>query len=513
MKKRLSVIKNLVLPTLVLGALTGVATSAVVNFYKYLAKHIIHFAESIYSQLADNPLWIVGALAAALISSFLLSLIYKRYPALKGGGIPISIAALRAITKLKWFVNVVGVFVLSLVSFLFGVPLGNEGPSVQMGCAIGAGMAKIGSRNHRAWERYSMTGGACAGFSVATGAPVSGVVFAIEEAHRRISPMILASAASAVFFASITTEILAPVLGVSRSLIPGLTLPTLTVSELWIVLITAVVLGLFAVVFLKAYGALNIFYNKTLGKLPHMVKIFLVMAVTVAFGAFSVDFISTGHELAVHLLAENASLVALLAILGVRCLLTLSANSNGITGGTFLPMLAIGAVAAGLAARLMTECFGMAERYYTVVIVMGLVGCIAAMMKMPLTAVVFAAEALGCINNMAYVILVALISYMITEICGVNSINDAVVEAREEELSERSDTLAEITMTVRARAFAQGRPVSDILWPYGLVILSVQHEAAHGGSLLSEGDMLTMRCMTADKAALVAELEDILGKQ
>ena len=135
------------------------------------------------------------------------------------------------------------------------------------------------------------------------------------------------------------------------------------------------------------------------------------------------------------------------------------------------------------------------------------------MMKMPLTAVVFAAEALGCINNMVYVILVALISYIITEMFGVNSINDTVVEAKEEELNESADTLAELTMTVRAGSFAQGRPVSDILWPYGLVIVSLKHEAAHGGSILSEGDTLSMRCMTADKGVLTAELEDILGKQ
>ena len=72
---------------------------------------------------------------------------------------------------------------MSLLSFLMGVPLGNEGPSVQIGTAVGRGTTRIALRKRFAWDRYSMTGGACAGFAVATGAPISGILFAVEEAH------------------------------------------------------------------------------------------------------------------------------------------------------------------------------------------------------------------------------------------------------------------------------------------------------------------------------------------
>ena len=53
-----------------------------------------------------------------------------------------------------------------------------------------------------------MTGGAAAGFAVATGAPATGMIFALEEVHKRFSPMILMVAMSSVVFAAATSEVL-----------------------------------------------------------------------------------------------------------------------------------------------------------------------------------------------------------------------------------------------------------------------------------------------------------------
>ena len=175
---------NLIFPTIVLSAITGVLSSITINIYKFLAKHLIHFSEQTYGSIG-NKLWMLPVIIVLFVFvAWIMSGVYVKLPNIKGGGIPTAIASQRGIIKLKWRENLIGVFVLSLVSFLFGVPLGNEGPSVQMGCAIGSGVSRLWQnerkeKDHKAWERYSMTGGACAGFSVATGAPISGFVFAI----------------------------------------------------------------------------------------------------------------------------------------------------------------------------------------------------------------------------------------------------------------------------------------------------------------------------------------------
>ena len=56
------------------------------------------------------------------------------------------------------------------------------------------------------------------------------------------------------------------------------------------------------------------------------------------------------------------------------------------------------------------------SKYYGLMIVLGIVCCISAMMKMPMTAVVFAVEALGCFENIVYIILAVVVSYLLTEI-------------------------------------------------------------------------------------------------
>ena len=157
-----------------------------------------------------------------LIIAVLFSHIYKKQPRVRGGGIPSSIALLRGIVTFKWLRTLIGVFFMSMTSFLIGVPLGNEGPSVLMGTAIGKGSVSVIAKKHPAWSRYAMTGGACAGFAVATGASVSGVLFAVEEAHQRISPMILLVGAVSVLFAQIVSYILCPLLGLSTMLFPSI---------------------------------------------------------------------------------------------------------------------------------------------------------------------------------------------------------------------------------------------------------------------------------------------------
>ena len=225
------------------GALTGVLTSVAVNLYKVVAKHAISLSEKGYAFFSENLSYIPLVLLAFALFATLLAYIYNRIPNLRGGGIPTSIGILRGIIPFKWVRNLVGIFFLSLSSFLVGVPLGRMGPSVQMGTAIGRGSVFSFGKKYRAWDRYSMTGGACAGFTAATGAPISGVIFSIEEAHQRISPMILMIATVSVMFSSMTTELLAPILGVSKTLFPALQLPKLTMRDVWIPFVIGIVMG------------------------------------------------------------------------------------------------------------------------------------------------------------------------------------------------------------------------------------------------------------------------------
>ena len=508
---------NLLTPALVLGFITGVFTSVVVCFYKLCAKYVIHFSETAYDYLRGHLYFLPLSLLCAFLLSVSLAYIYKRLPNVKGGGIPTSVAILRGIITFKWLSNLIAIFVLSITSFLFGIPLGNEGPSVQMGTAIGRGTAGAFIKKHRAWDKYSMTGGACAGFSVATGAPVSGILFSVEEAHQRVSPTIVIVASSSVLFANIASKLLCPIFGISERLFDEFALPTLSVSDYWLPLVIGMAVGLFSALFLYYYRLLDKLHDKVLAKVPYYVKLFVIIASTVVMGLVLFSTVSTGHELILSLFTGYGTIWLILVILLVRTTLTLSANVSGITGGMFIPVLAIGALVASLLGKTFL-LWGLDPSLYTTIVILGITACIAGAMKMPLTAVVFSLEALSCHNNIISVIIVAFVAYLITELFEVKSVNDTVIELREDyEETGKPHTLIDTYVTVQNGSFAVGRTVRDIIWPRNMFVLSLKHKESqvaenHSDREIEVGDVIHVRCKTINAESTNQELFAIVGE-
>lgn len=511
---------NLIFPAFVFGSITGVLTALIIVLYKFLAKFVIAFSEDSYIFLRNNWYFIPLVLVIFFGVAFLFSRIYKKYPRISGGGIASSIALLRSIVTFRWLRTLIGVFFMSMTSFLIGVPLGNEGPSVLMGTAIGKGSVKTMAKNRPAWSGYAMTGGACAGFAVATGASVSGILFAVEEAHQKISPMILIVGCIAVLSAQLTSEFLCPLLNLSTSLFPQMNLATLSVKDVWIPIVIGIVIGLFAVVFLKYYHIISKFCTKKLSKIPHSVKIFAVYVLTLVFGLISFSFISTGHEIFSLLLDQNIAVYAMVILLFVRATLTLLANTNKLTGGVFVPIIAIGVILASIVGKGL-QAVGLSSEYYTVILALGVSACISSMMKMPLTAVVFSIEALGCVNNVLYVIVVVAVSFIITEIFEAKGINDSILDniiKAQEETRERK--IIDTHVTIKKGSFAEYRHSKDILWPSNFFLLSIIPSKSRraqvdqqGAKIFHEGDVLHIRYATFDEQRTKEELMAIVGEQ
>lgn len=522
MKKRLrNYFINLLVPSFVFGSITGIATAVVICLYKLCAEYIINLSAMGYDFLRATPLWLILVFPALFFVAWCYARIYRKNPDLSGGGIPTSIGVLRGIFPIHGLKNLVGVFFMSLTTFLIGVPLGNEGPSVQMGTDVGKGCVRSFAKRHWAWERYSMTGGACAGFSVATGAPISGILFSVEEAHQRISPMLLIVSATSVMFAELTSTVLSWFLPIHTRLFPKLNLMTLTVKDVWLPLVIGIAVGIFAVLFLKYYRIIRKIVKHFTGKMSDVWWIFLVFSLTVVFGLCNSSFVSTGYSLILSLFDGGVALYLLVLILLARATVTLLANSSNVTGGLFIPIMALGAVFASAIGKVMSMAFGFGQDYTVIVLVLGITACISAMMKMPLTAIVFAVEALSCYENILYVIVVAVVAYIITEVFGVKSINDTVIEYRAERLHRgKKARVVEAFVTVNQGSFAVGKQIRDIFWPNNLFVLSVKFARnsqvevdERGEKSIRAGDVLHVRYSTYDSAQTIEELLAIVGDQ
>ena len=512
---------NLISLALVFGAITGILTALVVILYKFIAKYVIEFSKNSYDFLQNKLYFIPIVLLAFYGIATLFAYIYKRQPRVRGGGIPSSIAILRGIVTFKWLRTLIGVFFMSMTSFLIGVPLGNEGPSVLMGTAIGKGSVESLAKKHPAWSRYAMTGGACAGFAVATGASVSGILFAVEEAHQRISPMILLVGAISVLFAQLVSYLLCPLLGLSVSIFPSMAITTLAVKDVWLPLLVGLVLGLFAVVFLSYYHVIIGFLNGSLKKVPHKIKIFAVYLLTLGFGLISFSFISTGHEIFGLILNQKVAIYGLVILLLVRMTLTLLANSSKLTGGVFIPILALGAIMASIIAKSLESVFRLSNEYYTVILVLGISACISSMMKMPLTAIVFSMEVFGCTSNVVYVIIAVAVSYVITELFKAKGITDGIIKnliKSQEETHERK--IIDTHVVIKKGSFAENMHAKDILWPANFFLLSIIPSKTRyaeidqqGDKRFHEGDVLHIRYETFDEEYTKKVLTSIVGNQ
>ncbi len=408
-------------------AVTGVVSAVAVVLYKWCAHRAVTAAERGY-HLLRTYWWCLPILLAVLAAVAVgLAWVYRREPSVRGGGIPAAIGAVRGQTALRRWVTPLGVFGLSLLSFQLGVPLGTEGPSVLIGASIG-GIAVSLCKVHSAQGSFVMSGGASAGFAVATGAPLAAVLFGIEETHRRATPKIVVSVGVAVLCAALTNTAISPLLGVNTAWFSPLSLKPLTWREWWLPLAVGVAVGLLSAGFLWYHRAIRCVTQLASNRVPLAWRIWFVLAATAVAGCFCFSAVSSGHELTAALLCNGAPLWWLVMLLVLRATLTLCANANHITGGLFLPQIAIGAVFAALLGGLAARLPLIGAEYYTVVMMLGITAAVAGLMRLPLTAVAFAVEALSGYSHILPVILTVATAYLITKMCGVTSVTDSALE-------------------------------------------------------------------------------------
>ena len=516
--QKTSSIKKQLIPFVLFPMITGFFTGVLIFLFKLSASFVIRWSERIYAFVRENPkylpIMILGAAAIGAVSSLILK--YARE--CRGGGIPTAVASIRGLIPLKWIQGVFVLFGSALLTFFVGVPLGNEGPSVQMGAGAGKGSASLAKKTKLAWERYLMTGGASSGFAIATGAPLTGIIFALEEAHRRFSTTLFIVASSSVLWGTVTHRYLSYFFGVDTTFFDLTISQVLPMRYLWVAIIIGAVSGVCSLLFTKIYRIVSAISKTKLGKIPFNLQLVVTFAITALLGFLSVNFVGTGHSLIEAILHKKTVWYALLLALVVRAVLMIFANSEGVTGGIFVPNLAFGAMIASLVSDGLISTGIVEEEYYTILIVVGMASFLAASSRTPLTAIIFSAEALCVASNVMPVVFGVVVSYCIVEISGKISFADAVIEARAEAVHEgKSPIIVNTFFTVQEDSFADGMEIRDILWPPTCTVLSIDrnlsnehHQSNHE---LRSGDVVHLHYLTYDPDQTFATLSAILGEQ
>ena len=513
-KNRLTYIKNILFPCLLFSIITGIFTGVLIFLFKVASSWICLMPQEVYSYVSKHPLEIPLLTAIAALLGLAAALILKFCQDCRGGGIPTSIAILRGFIDFSWIKSIFGLFASSMLTFLCGVPLGTEGPSVQMGTAVGRGTVRVFAKNNPAWDRYIMTGGACAGFACATGAPLSGIFFAFEEAHRRFSPMIFMIASMTVISSMTVMNILCDIFAVEISLFGFYTDLILPLKYIWTAIIVGVACGVCAIVFTKLYKTIGNFIKTKLQKIPFILKTVIVFAAVCLFGVVSVDCIGTGHSLIHNIMYGHGIWYILILYLCVRSILLIIANQVGVTGGLFVPTLAFGALTGALCAQGLIYLGILPQKYFIIIVITGIASFLSASSRTPITAVTFAIEALCGLGNFLPIATGVTVAFLMIETASVPSFQETVVEAKAKQQHEgKSAYIVNMHLTVMPGSFAVGKEIRDILWPPTCTVLSVHKNSVPGEPGISEGDVLHVHYQTFDNERSVQMLEALVGKQ
>jgi chloride channel protein, CIC family len=168
--------------TLVIGVLTGLAVVAFIVVTERLGMHLYPVGSAPWRRFLIP---VLGSLAMGY-------LLYRYFPHARGSGVPQTKAALFARGGRITIRTVLGKFFCTATTLACGIPLGREGPSVQ----VGAGIASIlGRQLGLSAERVKalLPVGAAAAVAAAFNTPLAAVVFSLEEITGDLNAPILGS--------------------------------------------------------------------------------------------------------------------------------------------------------------------------------------------------------------------------------------------------------------------------------------------------------------------------------
>jgi chloride channel protein, CIC family len=155
---------------LVIGALTGLAVVAFIMLTERLGMRLYPAGGAPWRRLLFP---VVGSLGIGY-------LLYRYFPNARGSGVPQTKAALFAREGRITLRTVLGKFFCTSATLASGIPLGREGPAVQVGAGIGSVLGRLlGLRGEQVKNLIPV--GAAAAIAAAFNTPLAAVVFSLEE--------------------------------------------------------------------------------------------------------------------------------------------------------------------------------------------------------------------------------------------------------------------------------------------------------------------------------------------
>jgi chloride channel protein, CIC family len=348
-------------------------------------------------------------LLAPMLVGLLLGLMVKYiFPQARGSGINQTKAALYIYNGYISVRTMIGKFITSALAIGSGHSLGPEDPSLQ----IGAGIASlIGRRLHLSRERLRLFApvGAAAGLAAAFNAPISAILFVIEEVIGSWSAAVLGS----IVLAAVSSVVVARHFWGSQ---PMFHIPAIILRdnrELLAYAVLGIVGGFAAVLFSRLLATLR----PWLRSLPNWTQVLQPGAAGLIVGCVGFfgfpQVMGSGYNTIDHAMHGEYLWHVLLALAILKIFATTVSFSSGTPGGMFAPTLFIGAMLGASVGSFEKHFFPHLTGSVGAYALVGMGVLFAGFLRVPLTSVFMVFELSGNYSIVLPVILANTLAYLI----------------------------------------------------------------------------------------------------
>lgn len=454
--------------------LIGLFSGFIVVAYRLSINKADMIREQAYSFL-KNSSWflILGWFILLVAVGFILSVIIKKAPMSKGSGIPQIKGVLLRQVQLSWLKDILAKFFGGLLALGFGLSLGREGPSVQLGASTGLGFSKVTKRPSLE-EKYLITAGASAGLAAAFNSPLAGVMFALEELHRHFSPLLLMSAMAA----SVTADVVSRYFFGLEPIFNFKDMDVLPLSNYAYIILLGVIIGVLG----KIFNVLIMFVQKNYSennKIKDGLKPAIPLILSGIFGFYLPQVLGGGHHLIEELTNEEFLLTAVLILFIAKLLFTVLSYGSGVPGGIFLPLLVLGALAGKGFAVVLYQLDLISSNHIVNFITLAMAAYFTAVVKAPITGSILITEMTGTFNHFLSLTTICLTAYVVSDLIKSQAIYDMLLEnllhgKKGNWLKEigRNKIILEIPIAFGSEI--EHKRIKDIHWPDNSLIVGIR---------------------------------------
>jgi len=361
---------------LVIGALTGLAVVAFILLTEREGMRLYPAGGAPWRRLLFP---VVGSLGIGY-------LLFRYFPDARGSGVPQTKVALYARAGRITLRTVVGKFFCTSATLASGIPLGREGPSVQVGAGIASVLGRrLGLRREKVQALLPV--GAAAAIAAAFNTPLAAVLFSLEEVVGDLNAPLI----GAVVLASATSWVVLRLLLGNNPLFKVPQYRLVHPLELAIYAVLGVAGGLVSVTFTKLLLGMRErflrFPKRTLWFQPLTGGLLVGL-----MGWFVPQVLGVGYGYVGDVLNERMALNLMFLLVVLKLLAVTTSYASGNAGGIFGPALFIGAMLGGtvgtLAHRLLPSYTATPGAYALV----GMGAVFAGIVRAPMTSVVMIFE-------------------------------------------------------------------------------------------------------------------------